>query len=154
MKTSIFFAFLLIVVACGKPKKLQISIANVQNIMKEYAPCHEGWYCYEYEFELNNKMLVITTRRFNYNQEERFLALKAIYEIPIEKINTVEQFPATDDSIIIKTKEADIKIFSEEETTRTDYLALDFNQLFAYDKQMSIMLNDLEKIINFYREVP
>lgn len=124
--------------------------------MQTYAPCYPGWYCYEYDFQIIEKNLILTTRRFNYHdsEEEKFLALSTEYSIPVNEITSVTKFPATDDSILIKTDGKMIKLNTGNKTKMMDYVALDFNQLFTYDNQMTVLLNDLQKIVNYYQEVP
>jgi hypothetical protein len=152
---AIIFLFLL-AFSCGQPRKLKDSASIIRSMMQEYAPCHPGWYCYEYEFELVNKKCLITTRRYNYqdNEEQKYLALTTIYTIPLQEISSIEKFPTTDDSILIKTEGEKIELAIDGEMTKMDYMALDFNQLFAYDDQLPILINELQKIVNYYQEVP
>jgi len=158
MKQNLFVAimFLIMAFSCGQPRKLSNSANIIRSMMQEYPPCHPGWYCYEYEFELVNKNFLITTRRYNYNdnEDQKYLALTTIYTVPLQEVSSIEKFPTTDDSILIKTEGENIELSIDGEMTKMDYLALDFNQLFAYDDQLPILINELQKIVNYYQEVP
>jgi hypothetical protein len=39
----------------------------------------------------------------------------------------------------------------QETTQLVDYILLDFNPLFSYDDQLSILVQDLREIINYYQ---
>jgi len=142
----------LVLCSCNREKPVEALISEVKYIMQTYPPCHEGWYCYEYEFGLsNNKSFRIVTKRYNYDKERKFLALTTVYSFYADVIKEIEQFPNTDDSIIVHAKDKAIEITQGKETRMVDYIALDFNSLFAYDDQLPILLQNLRKIMNHYQ---
>ncbi len=141
---------------CGKPDTIKKSVAEIENIMLSYAPCHQGWFCYEYEFNLDKKKMTIITRRYNYkdSNQERYLALTTSYKLPVEKINDIKKFPTTDDTIQITTQGNHVELTRDGATEKVDYLILDFNQLVSYDNQLTILINELQRIVNYYQEAP
>ena len=58
-------------------------------------PCSEPLYCYDYEFEVEETDLIITTWLYNYqrNPRKKFLTEETTYRVPARSIKEVSYFP-------------------------------------------------------------
>ena len=126
-------------------------LAYVENFFRNFAPCGEPIYCYDYALEVERTDLVVTTKLYNYDGEpkRKVLTEETIYKIPVSKLKNIDYFPYDGQEIYFITFDADIQKHSNSngETKFVDLFPLDFSKYQLNEERKKDLEKNLDALV-------